>query len=331
MSENDGGWIAQARRIAERPLRPSEEIQLRFAIGKYFDDVGNFEQAFDSYRRANELTKHHRLPHDRRQLTQVFESTIGFHSGDWVNRVRHPSNPSSRPVFVVGMPRSGTSLAEQILASHPAVFGAGEIAYWKAVSGKVAATGGEGQSSDIELCQMADDYLRLLAELSADELRVVDKMPSNFMHLGLIHAALPGARIIHMRRNPIDTCLSIYFQNFHRAHTYANDLEDLAHCYLEYLRIMQHWRAILPADAMLEVPYEELVADQETWSRRMVEFIGLPWDPACLEFHRTRRSVNTFSKWQVRQKISSASVERWRNYAPFLGPLLGLTGAASEA
>jgi hypothetical protein len=146
-------------------------------------------------------------------------------------------------------------------------------------------------------------------------------MPTNFPYLGLIHAALPNARIIHLRRNPADTCLSIYFQHFEATVSYANDLEDLAHYYTEYLRVMKHWRSILPEHVMLEVPYEGLVAQPEAWSRRMLEFIGLPWDPRCLDFHKTNRTVITASKWQVRQAITSSSVERWRNYEKFLGPL----------
>jgi hypothetical protein len=159
---------------------------------------------------------------------------------------------------------------------------------------------------------------------------VVDKMPSNFMHLGLIHAALPGARIIHMRRHPIDTCLSVYFQTFSTTHPYANDLDTLAHYYGEYVRMMRHWRAVLPATTLLEVPYEGLVADQEGWTRRMLDFAGLPWDPNCLDFHQTDRVVITTSKWQVRQKMHAASAGRWRNYAAHVGPLRGLPDAAVE-
>jgi hypothetical protein len=140
----------------------------------------------------------------------------------------------------------------------------------------------------------------------------------------LIHAALPNARIIHMRRNPIDTCLSIYFQHFKTGHAYANDLADLEHYYTEYLRVMEHWGRTLPAEAILNVPYEDLVDDQEAWSRKMLQFIGLKWDPKCMDFHLTDRTVMTASKWQVRQKMSKSSIERWRNYEKFLGPLLGL-------
>jgi hypothetical protein len=168
------------------------------------------------------------------------------------------------------------------------------------------------------------DYLRQLEDLSPGAVRVVDKMPANFLFLGLIHAALPNARIIHMRRNPIDTCLSAYFQNFDLAHSYANDFEDLAHYYNEYLRLMKHWNSLLPKHAMMEVPYEGLVANQEAWSRKMVEFVGLPWDSRCIGFNQTNRAVVTRSRWQVRQIIDKSSVERWRNYEPFIGPLLRL-------
>jgi hypothetical protein len=161
--------------------------------------------------------------------------------------------------------------------------------------------------------------------LSATAQRVVDKNPSNFQYAGLIHAVFPKARIIHMRRHPIDTCLSIYCQHFFNLGPYANDLDDLAHHYGEYLRVTDHWRAVLPATALLEVPYEALIEDQEGWTRRMLDFIGLPWDPKCLDFHRTERVVITASKWQVRQQIYAASMGRWRNYEKFLGPLRRLT------
>jgi hypothetical protein len=230
----------------------------------------------------------------------------------------HDPVPAGRPVFIVGMPRSGTTLAEQILASHPAVFGAGELPFWG------IALANSLDDSTTHVSSLAHDYRRLLETVSTDALRVIDKMPTNFLALGLIHAALPNARIIHMRRNPIDTCLSIYFQDFETAYSYANDLEDLAHCYGEYRRIMSHWRSVLPQNTILEVPYEGLVEHQELWIRRMLEFIDLPWDPACLNFHQSRRTVSTASSWQVRQPLNNCSVERWRHYEPFLGPLLDL-------
>ena len=162
-------------------------------------------------------------------------------------------------------------------------------------------------------------------EFSSDAARVVDKMPTNFLELGLIHRAVPGARIVHMQRDPIDTCLSIYFQDFRSTLAYANDLDDLAHFYRQYERLMDHWRRVLPQDVLLEVPYESLTEDLEGWTRRMLEFVDLPWDQRCLEFHQTQRSVVTASKWQVRQKINRSSVARWRRYAAHIAPLLELS------
>jgi tetratricopeptide (TPR) repeat protein len=331
MTVTDASWITEAQRIVRRPLRPRDEVHLRYAIGKYFDDVQDYEQAFLSYRRANEIARAYSPAHDQQHLARTFEFITQLYDREWLERARAGSNTSSRPLFIVGMPRSGTSLAEQILASHAAVFGAGELSFWKTASLKVGAAALQDGADASGLAQLASEYLQLLARLSPDAARVVDKMPANFAHLGMIHAALPNARIIHMRRNPIDTCLSIYFQNFHIAHSYASDLEDLAHYYHEYQRLMRHWCSLLPPSAILEVPYEALVADQEFWSRKMVEFAGLPWDPACIDFHQTNRRVSTFSKWQVRQKISKGSVERWRNYAPFLGPLMRLTDSSDAA
>lgn len=326
MTLDDAGWAAQAQRMAERGVSPRQEAYLRFALGKYFDDVKEFEQAFSNYRRANELMKMRGAKYNRQQLTDAVDRiTHSSHDRTWLNQTGSNASASARPVFIVGMPRSGTSLAEQILASHPAVFGAGELSFWNVASAELhesAALAGETGGNIIG--KLAEDYLRLLGHLSADALRVVDKMPVNFLCLGLIHAALPNARIIHMRRNPIDTCLSIYFQHFVTAHTHANDLVDLAHYYREYLRVMRHWGSVLPEGAILEVPYEGLVGEQDAWSRKMVEFIGLPWDPRCIDFHCTDRRVSTASKWQVRQTISKSSIDRWRNYEKFAGPLLSL-------
>jgi tetratricopeptide (TPR) repeat protein len=333
MTHADEGWLAQAQRSAERGLPPRQEIGLRYAIGKYFDDVQDFEQAFANFRRANELTKLRRPPYDGEQLTKIVDLMIRAYNGDWVNRTRPNRLQSTRPILVVGMLRSGTSLAEQILASHPAVFGAGELTFWNSALSGYQVSALSTEASDTVLPRVAADYLRLLQGLSTDAARVVDKMPTNFAFLGLIHAALPNARIIHLQRDPIDTCLSIYFQHFEATVSYANDLQDLAHYNTEYFRLMRHWRSCLPDHVILDVPYEDLVDQPEAWSRRMLEFVGLPWDPRCLDFHKTNRTVITASKWQVRQTITRASVGRWRNYEKFLGPLHHLTQleATSEA
>jgi tetratricopeptide (TPR) repeat protein len=317
-------WLADAERILGRQLPPRREVHLRYALGKYFDDVGDFDQAFINYRRANELTRLYSARHDRDAMTRSVDEIIRTHDREWLGRARNDASTSERPVFIVGMWRSGTTLVEQILASHPSVYGAGEIAFWTPAATTYDRAESQSASGDGHIEKLTGEYLELLVRLSADALRVVDKMCSNFLHLGLIHAAFPKARIIHMRRDPIDTCLSIYFQHFQNTHFFANDLEDLAHYYAEYLRVMEHWRSILPPHVLLDVDYERLVDDQEAWSRTMLDHIGLAWDPRCIEFERTDRSVSTFSKWQVRQGMSRSSVGRWRHYEKFVAPLRGL-------
>ncbi|MDB6083597.1 MAG: sulfotransferase family protein [Gammaproteobacteria bacterium] len=322
MTNGDGAWLNAVETVLAKRLPLGHEISLRYALGKYFDDVGQHDRAFDNYRQANELTKRYGSTYDREKLTRTVDQIIRAFDAAFIERCASQGSTSELPVLIVGMPRSGTSLTEQILASHPAVFGAGELPFWGTAFAAFAK--GHGGALANLLPDVTRDYLERLTASAGGALRVVDKMPANFLYAGLIHAALPRARIIHMQRHPIDTCLSIYFQNFFSMGPYANDLGNLAHYYGEYIRIMGQWRATLPSTALLEVPYEALLEDQEGWTRRMLDFIGLPWDPSCLEFHRTDRVVITASKWQVRQKINAASAGRWRNYEKFVGPLRGL-------
>ncbi|HET9330098.1 MAG TPA: sulfotransferase, partial [Steroidobacteraceae bacterium] len=231
---------------------------------------------------------------------------------------------SERPVLIIGMPRSGTSLTEQILASHPQVAGAGEVRFWERILGPAAGWEAEDAPGQALREQLVADYLARLGIHAGGARHVIDKLPGNFLYAGAIHALLPRARFIHMQRHPLDTCLSVYFQNFHNATPFAHDLADLAHYYGQYLRLMAHWRDVLPPGTLLEVPYEGLVADTEGWTRRMLEFIGLEFDARCLEFHRTERVVITASKWQVRQQISNTSIGRWRHYEKHLQPLRAL-------
>jgi tetratricopeptide (TPR) repeat protein len=327
MTSQDDDWRGGAEALLASRLPAGQEIALRYALGKYFDDIEQYDNAFSHYRQANELTKRSRPKFDQARLAAAIDAIIRRFAAASASHIQYPRSDSELPVFVVGMPRSGTSLAEQILASHPAVFGAGEVTFWKAAQQlyeqtlTAAAGVGKPSATNDVLLHVPQAYLARVRELSGDALRVVDKMPGNFLYAGLIHAVFPRARIIHMRRHPLDNCLSIYFQNFAGLGAYANDLEDLACYYREYVRITDHWRATLPATALLEVPYEALIEDQESWTRRMLDFVGLPWDPRCLNFHQTERIVMTASKWQVRQKLYSSSVGRWRNYARYLQPL----------
>jgi tetratricopeptide (TPR) repeat protein len=329
MGRNDGVWLAGAQRQLAKPLPLAEEVQLRYALGKYFDDLGEYDRAFASYQGANELTKRHGPSYDRERLTALVDRIIGVCSAAFVREPRAGECVSEQPVFIIGMPRSGTSLTEQILASHPAVFGAGEVRFWDRAFAALVRDGAERPDAPAALAQRAGEYLQRIGPQAGAALRVTDKMPANFLYAGLIHAALPRARIIHMQRHPLDTCLSVYFQNFFNVSPFANDLASLAHYYGEYLRISAHWRSVLPAATLLEIPYEGLIEDQEGWTRRMLEFIGLPWDSKCLDFHRTERVVITASKWQVRQRLNAASVGRWRNYERHLAPLRHLLDGAT--
>ena len=322
MTTDDAAWLTGAAALLGRPLSPRDEVGLHFAIGKYFDDVGEYDQAFSHYHRGNELHRRGSRPYDAGKLVRRVDAMIGLF-GDGFPRLVPRGSSSARPIFVIGMPRSGTSLVEQILASHSKVFGAGELAFWdEAFLAYLKA--GAHRSGAQTLPALAASYLERLTRLSGGAARVVDKMPANFLYAGLIHAALPEARIIHVRRHPLDTCVSIYFQNFFNVASYANDLDSLAHYHGQYVRITDHWRRVLPPSRFLEVAYEDLVAQPEAWIRRMLEFLDLPFESGCLEFHRTDRVVITASKWQVRQKIHSGSTGRWRHYEKHLGPLKGL-------
>jgi tetratricopeptide (TPR) repeat protein len=324
MTADDSDWLQRVKSLAASRLPVAEEITLRYALGKYFDDVREFDQAFTEYHRANELSKRQGPPYDPDAVTQRVNEIIDSF-GDIKTRAGDTAGGASEvPILIIGMPRSGTSLAEQILASHPEVFGGGEVVFWSSAYDAYRDAKRQGRSAAQLIPGFADGYLAQLRSLSNDAARIVDKMPVNFMYAGLIHAALPRARIIHLSRHPIDTCLSIYFQNFFNIGPYANDLHALAHYYGEYRRIAQAWRTILPASALLEVPYEGLVTEQERWTRRMLDFVGLPWDPRCLDFHRAERAVITASRWQVRQQIHAGSMARWRNYERHVAPLKGL-------
>jgi tetratricopeptide (TPR) repeat protein len=324
MTSADGEWLENVKRLITADIQPLDEAALRFAMGKYFDDLGNFAEAFGQYKRANDLQKLVARPYARKERSSFVDDTIRVYTAEAIGRRVEGASQSIKPVFVVGMMRSGTSLVEQIIASHPRASGAGELDFWKDAAQRVRDRLQGGVPDALLAKKLADSYLTALSGHVRDELRVVDKSTFNSDHLGLIHSVFPSSRIIYVRRDPVDTCLSCYFQQFANAASFTFDLADLAHYYREHHRLMQHWRAVLPAGALLEVPYAELVADQESWSRRMIEFIGLEWDPHCLEYYTTQRPVLTASNWQVRQRIYSSSIGRWRNYRKFIRPLLEL-------
>ena len=314
------------RILAGNPADIDQRRQLHFSLAALLDRAGRFDEAFDHCRRANRL----RPPRfDPARHEQAVTSLIHHFDAGYEARLPRAVNRSETPVFIVGMPRSGTSLVEQILASHPRAHGAGELPDIPKIARDLSGNLGGGPPYPACLSRMssrnmdaaAQHYLARLRRLAPEARRVTDKMPQNFFHLGLLSLMFPGCRIVHCVRNPADTALSIYFQNFSGGLAYAFDLENIAAYYVQYRRLMAHWRAVLPIP-VLDVRYEDLVARQEAVSREMIAFLGLDWDDRCLEFHRTRRDVSTASVQQVREPIYRGSVERWRRYEKHLGPLL---------
>jgi tetratricopeptide (TPR) repeat protein len=331
MTTSDEAWLQGAEEIVASGVPPMEAAIMHFAMGKYHDDVAQFAQAFGNYRDANEILKPIAKDYDRAARTAFVDELIRLHTRQTMAIARGTGSTSIKPVFVVGMMRSGTSLTEQIIASHPMAKGAGELDYWSKVAHELRVGGIEAQTALDEPAKrrVADGYLHALEIVSSTAARVVDKAPLNSDNVGLIHSILPNARIIFVQRDPIDTCLSSYFQNLSLAHSFALDLSDLAHYYREHHRLMNHWRTVLPQGSMLEVTYEGLVEDQEKWTRKILDFIGLEWDARCLNFQTMERPIVTASFWQARQKIFQTSVRRWRNYEKFLDPLMGLKSLQS--
>ena len=304
--------------------------RLHWAAGTLLDRLGDFNAAFDHHRAAKALTS---ARYDAGAHSALVDRIIATFSREFFDAAPRPTQVSELPVFIVGMPRSGTSLVEQILASHAQVFGAGELD----TLSRTAQTLPRRLASHRrfpECCRELTtetldsagmDYLAVIRRLSSDAARVTDKMPHNFLHLGLIQLLFPGARIIHVRRNPLDTCLSCYFQEFSNAHAYTRSLDDLGAHYRDYQRLMEHWKQVLRMP-LLHLRYEELVEEPDRMMRTLTEFCELPWDPACAEFYMSNRVVATLSSSQVREPLNRKSIGKWKRYQEHLKPLLTYLG-----
>ena len=312
--------------LAREGLSLSDRVALRFGLGKAFLDIGDSAEAFRHYDEGNRL-KRTTLAYDpdaaARWMTRIAEAFSPTLLADKADRGAR----SPLPVFVVGMPRSGTTLIEQILASHPSVHGAGELNTLHALSDRI-----EGFAASIsglsgtQLKALGNAYLARVTPMAAGLRHVVDKMPSNFQLCGLIRLILPDARIIHSRRDAVDTCLSCYTKLFAGEQPFAYDQSELGRFHLSYQALMAHWRETAPASRFLEVDYEAVVDDTEGQARRMLDFLGLPWDERVLKFHETERPIRTASVNQVREPIYRTSTGRWKKHAPELGPLLEALG-----
>jgi tetratricopeptide (TPR) repeat protein len=317
--------ITVIERALTAPLRQHDRTGLHFVLGDLYDDIGEYDSAFTNYSRGNALDG---PAADPLHLTRLVESRITAFSAERMRKYPRASVHSDRPVFIVGMPRSGTSLIEQILASHPDVYGAGEIdSVSEIVAGLSKRLGGhhpypeciEGISQEL-LDTLAREHGEKLSRLAASARRITDKTPLHFMELGFIELMLPGARIIHCRREPLDTCLSIYFHRFNQYHAYSRDLAVLGGFYRLYRRLMEYWRTVLNIP-ILEIDYEQLVSDPEPAIHELLGFCGLDWQDQCLRFHETRRDVYTPSYDQVRRPLYRHAISRWKHYERFLVPL----------
>jgi Sulfotransferase family/Tetratricopeptide repeat len=317
---DDGPIVARMNAAMARPqLTPRDRKALLFSLGKAHDDMSNYEEAMRNFEAANRL----RAPHGglrRDMLVRRFDQLIAATPPGYRDRQPDRGVKDATPILIVGMPRSGTTLTEQILSSHPEVAAGGELEFWTthdpsrkdiwSVVATAEATRG-----------IADDYLATLRALGPGAKKVTDKAPGNFVRLGLIHRIFPNATLIHCQRHPIDTALSIFTTNLETPFDFTAERSDLVFYYRQYQRLMAHWREVLPPDRFVEVEYEALVADPEPQARRLIGACGLEWNDACLAPHLNTRAINTASLWQARQPIYRTSVERWRRYEPWLGEL----------
>jgi tetratricopeptide (TPR) repeat protein len=329
---DDPATIEQMASFVKNPLTAIDpRASMAFAMAKVFENRGEPDQAFQYADLANDLT-HKRIsykPESYRKLTAAIEAVF---TPELLHRFKDSGVMSERPVFVVGMPRSGTTLTEQILCSHPDVFGAGELGYISSITKimprvlkKQIMYPGCMKFFQKRLFRYAAAYyLNHIKKMDDKSARVVDKMPHNFLHLGLISIIFPKAKIIHVRRDYRDIAISNYFTNFKHKHGgmgYAFSLEDIGRMINDYRKIMDHWRKVLPVP-MFEFNYEDLVEDQEGMARKLLDSIGLDWHKKVMDFHKTERTVKTASVWQVRQPIYKTSRARWRFYENHLDPLL---------
>jgi len=321
-------------------MQPMEQVQFHFALGKAFDDVGELNTAFRHYGVGG--GKKRRVDNYNEQSAgRMFELMKKIVTKESYEKSNQTGSQDETPVFILGMPRSGTSLMEQILSSHPDIYGGGELKYMTSALENIDVAGRRLKFGDVEAAFTYDEnatwasrgdwYANMLKSLTKSKpKRIVDKMPGNFNFVGLIHAILPKARIIHSRRHPVETCLSCYRILFAEGHQWTYNLSELGRYYKRYWDLMQYWRDQFPG-VMYEVRYEDNVADVEGSARGLIEHLGLAWDDKCLNFYNLDRPVKTASASQVRKPIYTSSVNRWRKYEAHLGPLLEEIGDIVEA
>lgn len=327
--EPDPDWIVQAARVADTGDAPPElRARVSIALAHHHDRLARYEDAFHNLQRGNALLRQQR-PYDAARFARAVDRLIEVFTRAEIEKLRSRySSDDERPLFIVGMPRSGTTLLEQMFSGHSRVEAGGELSAMLNVAARVRQLGparrdyphGMRDLGARDLALLAQYYLGRLDRISKSAARVTDKLPFNFMHVGLIAALFPRAAIVHCRRDPLDTCVSCLFTSFTEQIRFANDMTTLGQYYRHYQRLMRHWRDVVP-ERLIDVQYEELVTGTEPVLRAVLAHCALEWEPACLEFHCSPRSVRTPSRWQVRRPVSTAAVGRWKHYAPWIGPL----------
>jgi len=310
-------------------LAAINSLNIHFALANAFEDSGDYPRAFEHLRKGNAL-KRSKIVYDEAETGTTFRRVSTVFTSNLLDRLQGAGDPSPAPIFVLGMPRSGSTLIEQILASHPQIHGAGELTDFDGAASDVLRSA--GRADEYPECVPALDgdmlrhigqaYLARLPALAEGKVRIVNKLPGNFLYIGLIRLALPNARIIHTMRHPVDTCVSCYSKLFTFGHHYTYDLAELGRFYRYYDELMTHWRSVLPPGAMLDVSYEDVVDDLEGQARRLIDYCGLAWDERCTSFYKTSRPVRTASTVQVRKPIFRSSLQRWRKYESGIAPLL---------
>lgn len=346
-TEADDPWFELLNNLKQDPrVALHEKAGLCFALGKMYDDIGEYDTAFINYRDGNALRDQQAARLNRKFVAekhrQVNDAIINTYSPQQFKKVRPLGalgDDEFTPIIIVGMPRSGTTLTEQILASHPRVSGAGELPDIAELAARIDPRDDHQERlpypQNVELLdearaiELASRYLARLRELCADSPRVVDKMPGNFNYLGFFAHLFPAAKIIDCRRDPMDNCLSCYIQNFSRRHEYSNDLTQLAFVYKEYERIMDYWNKHLPVK-IFRSQYEDLVENNEESVRKLLQFCELDWDDGVLEFYKTKRNIQTASVVQVRQPLYKSAIRRWKHYEKHLKPLIDGLGIQDQ-
>ena len=327
---SDDEIAAMQAGVAHNNGEPAQRAAFRFALGKALEDRGEWDAAFRHYAAGN-AAKHQADPFDSAAHTDRCRRIAALCTADFLAVRAAPAPAAVRPIFVVGLPRSGSTLIEQILASHSAVQGTMELPHMQTYAKELEAKGGypealnDMQPADFQA--LGERYLRETKPYWGNAGWFIDKMPNNFLHIGLIHAMLPGAILIDARRHPLDCCCSLFKQNFARGQTFSYDLKALGAYYRDYLEIMRHWRAALPG-RVLRMQYEAVVQDTEAEMRRLLNHCGLPFEDACLRFHETKRAVRTASAEQVRQPIHRQGMGSWRRFEKHLRPLQQALGPA---